>query len=118
MLPHRPSLQPYRPYRIAASSIANSSRMAHDIAMANRVYLAIVEKDAGSAYGVSFPDVPGLFSAADDEADIVPNAVEALRLWEESETLPPPQNRTRILENEAVRADLANGATLVSVSLD
>ena len=46
-----------------------------------RWYCAIVHKDGGSAFGVTFPDLPGCFSAADCEADIVPNAMEALALW-------------------------------------
>lgn len=41
---------------------------------------AIVRKDGDSAYGIEFPDLPGCFSAADDETDIVPNAIEALAL--------------------------------------
>jgi antitoxin HicB len=33
-------------------------------------YIALIHKDADSSYGVSFPDVPGVFTAADtiDEA--------------------------------------------------
>lgn len=46
-----------------------------------RWYYAIVHKDGDSAFGVTFPDLPGCFSAADREADIVPNAMEALALW-------------------------------------
>ncbi len=55
-----------------------------------RNYLAVVDKDPESAFGLWFPDVPGCFSAADEEADIMPNAVEALRLYAEDDTLPPP----------------------------
>ena len=31
------------------------------------VYFALIHKDSGSAYGVTFPDLPGCFSAADAE---------------------------------------------------
>ena len=34
-------------------------------------YFALVHKDAGSAYGISFPDLPGCFSAADEDAEVV-----------------------------------------------
>ena len=44
-------------------------------------YFAIVHKDEDSAYGISFPDVPGCFSAADREEDIIANAIEALSLY-------------------------------------
>ncbi|WP_287247548.1 type II toxin-antitoxin system HicB family antitoxin [Mesorhizobium sp.] len=45
-------------------------------------YFALVDKDPGSAFGIRFPDIPGCFSAADAAEDIVPNAVEALQLWQ------------------------------------
>ena len=43
-----------------------------------KTYLALVHKDADSAYGLTFPDLPGCFAAADAEGDILRNAVEAL----------------------------------------
>ena len=42
-----------------------------------RHFIAIVHKDAGSAYGIQFPDVPGCFSAADDLDDLAAAASEA-----------------------------------------
>ncbi len=33
-------------------------------------YIVIVHKDEHSAYGMSFPDAPGCFSAADEIDDI------------------------------------------------
>ena len=44
-------------------------------------FLAVVHKDADSAYGVQFPDLPGCYSAADKAEDVIPNAMEALELW-------------------------------------
>ena len=41
-------------------------------------YIALVHKDAGTSYGVSFPDVPGCVSAGDTFEDAVANAGEAL----------------------------------------
>lgn len=80
-------------------------------------YIALVHKDPESAYGVSFPDLPGVFSAADDEEEIVPNAIEALTLWAEDEVLPPPSSHTDILAREDVRAELQEGAFLVRIPL-
>lgn len=82
-----------------------------------RYYFAVVEKDAGSAYGVSFPDLPTVFSAADNMADIVPNAIEALRLWSEDEDLPEASSHEAVMAREDVRADLAGGAYLIAVPL-
>ena len=41
-------------------------------------YIALVHKDAGTSYGVSFPDVPGCISAGDSFEQAVGNAAEAL----------------------------------------
>jgi predicted RNase H-like HicB family nuclease len=46
-------------------------------------YIAIVHQEGDSAYGVSFPDAPGCFSAADELDDLFAMATEALELWEE-----------------------------------
>ncbi len=46
-------------------------------------YIVIVHKDEHSAYGMSFPDAPGCFSAADEIDDIFAMAAEALTLWAE-----------------------------------
>jgi len=46
-----------------------------------RVFYAIVHKDEDSAYGVTFPDLPGCFSAADSDEDIIMNASQALELY-------------------------------------
>ena len=44
-------------------------------------FIALVHKDADSAYGVIFPDAPGCFSAADDFDEIFEKAEEALAMW-------------------------------------
>jgi len=41
-------------------------------------YIALVHKDAGTSYGVSFPEVPGCVSAGDTFEEAVCNAAEAL----------------------------------------
>jgi len=41
-------------------------------------FIALVHKDEGTSYGVSFPDVPGCISAGDTFEEAVANAAEAL----------------------------------------
>ena len=67
-------------------------------------YIVIVHKDENSAYGMSFPDAPGCFSAADEIEDIFAMASEALELWAEGmreEGLPNREPR----DFEVLRAD-------------
>ena len=76
-------------------------------------YVAVIDKDPGSAYGVRFPEVPGCYSAADSFDEIVPNAIEALSLFfEDGEPVPP-------LGIEAVReqvaGSIAEGAVLMMI---
>ena len=80
-----------------------------------KTYLALVHKDADSAYGLSFPDLPGCFAAADAEGDILRNAVQALELWfEDAEAVPPRGPEASAAE---VAADLVQGAFLIAVPL-
>lgn len=76
-------------------------------------FIALVHKDDDSAYGVSFPDLPGCFSAADDFSDLVRNAAEALALWFEDEDLFEPRGIEAI--RAEVASDLAEGAFLIAV---
>ena len=82
-----------------------------------RYYIALVHKDDGSAYGVQFPDVPGCYSAADDIADLVPNAVEALSLYAEDTKLPAPRDIDQVRTDPAVARELAAGAFLAAIPL-
>jgi len=50
-----------------------------------KYYPAIVHHDEGSAYGLTFPDLPGCFAASDDEGGILAAGVEALGLWFEDQ---------------------------------
>jgi predicted RNase H-like HicB family nuclease len=55
-------------------------------------YPAYVQKDAGSAYGLTFPDFEGCFSAADALEDLPRAAQEAVEVHFEGEesTIPDP----------------------------
>lgn len=82
-----------------------------------KLYLAIVEQDGDSAYGIRFPDVPGCFSAVDEADGILPNAIEALRLFEEDEALPAPSGQADLVARADVRDALAGGGYLIAVPL-
>lgn len=78
-----------------------------------KLFAALVHKDADSAFGIAFPDLPGCFAAAEDSETIVENAAEALALWFEDQpgAAPRPLDAVR----DAVAGDLAEGAFLVAV---
>jgi predicted RNase H-like HicB family nuclease len=83
-----------------------------------RSYLALVEAaNDHNAFGIRFPDLPDVFSAADSEDDIIANAIEALRLWAEDEALPPPSDHAAILARSDVMHDLRKGRYLIEVPL-
>jgi predicted RNase H-like HicB family nuclease len=82
-----------------------------------RTYFALVEKDDDSAFGVRFPDIPGVFSAADDQDHVVSQATEALQLWAEDMPLPEPSRHGDVIAHPDVRDALAAGAYLISVPL-
>lgn len=77
------------------------------------LFFALVHKDANSAYGVTFPDLSGCFSAADDFAQVLPNAREALALWFADQ---PPVRPMSAAEALAACAEaIAGGALLIVV---
>lgn len=76
-------------------------------------FYAIAHKDEGSAFGLIFPSVPGLFAAAEDLEGLVPAAIEALSLWFEDTEFVAPASLDTVSELGA--ADLADGAFLVAV---
>jgi len=80
-----------------------------------KYFIALVHKDDESAFGINFPDLPSVFSAADAQDDLTANAIEALRLWAEDETLPAPSSYEDLVAREDVRAELAKGAFLARI---
>lgn len=84
-------------------------------------YLALVHKDRDSAYGVSFPDLPGCISAGRTLEDALHNATEALALHaegliEDGEALPHPRTTDEI-EADDTLAEWREGATFAYVPL-
>jgi len=79
-------------------------------------YFAYVDKDPDSAYGIQFPDFPTVFSAADEEKDIISNAMGALQLYDKyGGAMPEPSSYAAIIENPEVKEALRGGAYLISV---
>ena len=78
-----------------------------------KTFFALVHKDADSAYGISFPDLPGCFSAADELDGVLSNACEALELWFADAPDVEPRRMEEIAA--AVADDLKAGAFLIAV---
>lgn len=55
------------------------------------LYPIYVWKDEGSAYGAAFPDLPEVYTAADDLDDLPAMAQEAfMAMYERADVAPPP----------------------------
>jgi predicted RNase H-like HicB family nuclease len=85
-------------------------------------YVAVIEKDADSAFGVWFPDVEGCFSAGDTVEEAVANAAAALRQHVEAiesagRPVPHPRAIDDIIPDEEVAASIEAGAILFAVPL-
>ena len=63
-----------------------------------RHYVALIHKDAGSCYGVSFPDVPGIVTAGDTLDEAMAQARDVLAFaaqdWQELTGKAFPMPRT------------------------
>lgn len=79
-------------------------------------YTLIVHKEAASAYGLTFPDIPGCFAAADEWSDIPAAAAEALDLWFEDAPMVAASSLDAILAREDVRRAISEGATLITIA--
>ena len=85
-------------------------------------YVAVVEKETDSAFGVWFPDVEGCFSAGETLEEAVANAAAALRQHTEAlesagRRMPAPRNVDDVLGDKDVKASLKRGAVLFAVPL-
>ncbi len=68
-------------------------------------YIALIHKDPSSAFGASFPDLPGCISAADTLEELRPMIEEALGfhiegMIEDGEAVPEPSTLDEILKTE------------------
>jgi predicted RNase H-like HicB family nuclease len=81
-------------------------------------YLGLLSKDAESAFGIHFPDLPGCVAAGETEDEALSNAAVALRLWSEgSVKLPEPTGLSRLVKQPDVKDDLARGSVIVAIDL-
>jgi predicted RNase H-like HicB family nuclease len=83
-------------------------------------FIAIVHKEPGSAYGVTFPDAPGCFSAADEMDDLFANAAEALALWveglhEEGSSAPEARDLSQIKADPRWAEAFVDAALVIAV---
>lgn len=80
-----------------------------------KTYIAVIHKDADSAYGAHFPDLAGCFSAADTLEELRANISEALALYLEDEPDLPARDLDALREDKEVASALADGAFLLCV---
>jgi predicted RNase H-like HicB family nuclease len=83
-------------------------------------YIVIVHKDEHSAYGMSFPDAPGCFSAADEIDDIFAMAAEALEGWTEAmrkdgNPIPTPRLLSELKAHPRWADDFADAAFVIAI---
>ena len=83
-------------------------------------YIALIHKDADSCYGVSFPDVPGVFTAGDTIDEAIGKAAEVLAFaaedWSELDGKDFPAPRTiDELRSDPAFQDLAADAVVAAV---
>jgi predicted RNase H-like HicB family nuclease len=77
-----------------------------------RNYIALIHKDQGSDYGVSFPDLPGLISAGDTLDEALEMSAEALAFHLEGmaadgDVVPEPSSLEAIMSDPANRDAVA-----------
>jgi predicted RNase H-like HicB family nuclease len=73
------------------------------------IYTAIVHHDQHSAFGLTFPDVPGCFAASDTWGGIAAAATEALDLWFEDQPDVVPASLDKIVSRPEVQEAIAAG---------
>ena len=81
-------------------------------------YIALVHKDEGTSYGVSFPDLPGCISAGDTFEEAVANAAEAIAahlalMRADGDTIPAPRSFDELKRDREFLADAADAIVTV-----
>ena len=84
-------------------------------------YYAVLHKEPGTAYGLSFPDLPGLVTGGATADEALRNARSALAahiafLHSEKQRIPPARAAEALLNDPDVLEDL-EGGTLLPVEL-
>jgi predicted RNase H-like HicB family nuclease len=75
-------------------------------------YVALIHKDRGTSYGVSFPEVPGCISAGDTIEEAIENGAVALAghfalMRADGDPLPAPRSVRTIKADPGLADDLA-----------
>jgi len=83
-------------------------------------YIALVHKDEGTSYGVSFPDVPGCIAAGDTFEEAVALAAEALAfhlasMRTDGDPIPVPRSFDELKRDPDFLAD-ADGAIVTMIA--
>lgn len=83
-------------------------------------YIVIVHKVPESAYGMSFPDAPGCFSAANELDELFAKASEALSLWieamqEDKSPIPEPRDLSELRNDPEWAESFADAALVIAV---
>jgi antitoxin HicB len=88
------------------------------------VYIALIQKDAGGIFRVSFPDLPGVVTAGDSLDEAIEEAEETLEYaagdWtnpDGSGDLPSPRTLDQ-LRSDPHFADAADGGTIVEIDYE
>jgi predicted RNase H-like HicB family nuclease len=81
-------------------------------------YIALVHKEEGTSYGVSFPDVPGCISAGDTFEEAVANAGEALAghlalMRADGDAIPAPRTFEELKRDRAFVDDATDAIVTV-----
>ncbi len=88
--------------------------------MRNAYYALIHAPEGDTAWGVTFPDLPGCTSAGDSFEDALRQAEDALSghiaaLAADGDIVPAPRAYAELTDDAEVQQDLAEGAVLQSV---
>ena len=87
-----------------------------------KTYLAYVYKDPNSAFGVSFPDLPGCYGAGDSYDEAISNAKISLREYAEAmdddnNAMPEPRTHGDLEANATEKIEMAKAAFIIEVPL-
>ena len=83
-------------------------------------YVAVLEKEPDTLWGVYFPDLPGCVAAAEDVDTALANAAAALQeimqdMTSEGKALPEARSIEELRADGEVRDALAAGSALVAI---
>ena len=80
-----------------------------------KYFTAIVHQDTNSAYGISFPDLPGCFAASDTWEGIPLAVAEALDLWFGDQADVVPASLDEVRQRPDVCTAIKEGGVLMPV---